>query len=135
VTPYELEVALQAEQSWTGRYVLDFGRLLSDAEEIANSTPVPPSQVNSENADNVADNHEVEINEKDESDNDQPVFSLITGTYRHAKRYGGKVEDKDRLVQGTSALVLRNQDDQVARIDSAAGMYSFIHFIPDIRLI
>jgi hypothetical protein len=33
VTPYELEVAMQAEQSWTGRYVLDFGRLLADATE------------------------------------------------------------------------------------------------------
>lgn len=33
VTPYELEVAMQVEQSWTGRYVLDFGRLLADATE------------------------------------------------------------------------------------------------------
>jgi len=24
---------MQAEQSWTGRYVLDFGRLLADATE------------------------------------------------------------------------------------------------------
>jgi len=30
VTPYELEVALQAEQSWTGRYVLDFEKLLAE---------------------------------------------------------------------------------------------------------
>jgi diphthamide biosynthesis protein 2 len=30
VTPYELEVAFQPEQSWTGRYVLDFGKLLMD---------------------------------------------------------------------------------------------------------
>ncbi|KAF8173315.1 putative diphthamide synthesis protein-domain-containing protein [Pholiota molesta] len=122
VTPYELEVALQAEQSWTGRYVLDFGRLLSDAKEVADSTPVPLSQVDSENADSVAGGHEGDINENDD---DQPVFSLVTGTYRHAKRYGGKVEDEDQLVQGTSALalVLRNQDDQVARIDSAAGQF------------
>jgi diphthamide biosynthesis protein 2 len=30
VTPYELEIALQAEQSWTGRYVLDFEKLLAE---------------------------------------------------------------------------------------------------------
>ena len=29
VTPYELEVALRPKQEWTGRYVLDFGQLLS----------------------------------------------------------------------------------------------------------
>jgi hypothetical protein len=29
ITPYELEVALMAEQSWTGRYVLKFESLLS----------------------------------------------------------------------------------------------------------
>ena len=33
VTPYELEIAMQAEQSWSGRYVLDFERLLADATE------------------------------------------------------------------------------------------------------
>lgn len=31
VTPFELEVALQAEQSWTGRYVLNFEQLIADA--------------------------------------------------------------------------------------------------------
>lgn len=30
ITPYELEVALQAEGTWDGRYVLDFGRLLAE---------------------------------------------------------------------------------------------------------
>ncbi|KAF8220335.1 diphthamide biosynthesis protein [Tricholoma matsutake] len=37
VTPYELEVALQAEQSWTGRYVLDFEKLLDSIAEIRNT--------------------------------------------------------------------------------------------------
>lgn len=35
VTPYELEVALRAEQSWTGRYVLDFEKLLSESKDEA----------------------------------------------------------------------------------------------------
>lgn len=33
VTPYELEVALQPTQTWTGRYVLDFGQLLREHRE------------------------------------------------------------------------------------------------------
>ncbi|KAL0066996.1 Diphthamide biosynthesis protein 2 [Marasmius tenuissimus] len=62
VTPYELQVALRDEPSWLeGSYVFDFGRLLASS---------PPQR-----------------NEEDE-DEDQPVFSLITGKYRHAKRYG-----------------------------------------------
>lgn len=27
ITPYELEIALQAEPQWDGKYVLDFGKL------------------------------------------------------------------------------------------------------------
>ena len=30
-----------------------------------------------------------EDNVSDTNDPDQPVFSLVTGKYRHAKRYGG----------------------------------------------
>lgn len=29
ITPYELEIALQPEPQWTGKYVLDFGELLA----------------------------------------------------------------------------------------------------------
>ena len=37
----------------------------------------------------VTDNGKANEDSQEESDPDQPVFSLITGTYRHAKRYGG----------------------------------------------
>lgn len=30
ITPFELEVALQSEPTWTGKYVLDFGKLSLD---------------------------------------------------------------------------------------------------------
>ncbi len=33
VTPYELEVALQPTQTWTGRYVLDFEQLLKEQKD------------------------------------------------------------------------------------------------------
>ncbi|KAF8966760.1 putative diphthamide synthesis protein-domain-containing protein [Flammula alnicola] len=127
VTPYELEVALQAEQSWTGRYVLDFGRLLADAKAVIDdSETTKQSTIGDGGNDNVEEGGSGDGDgDGDESDPDQPVFSLVTGTYRHAKRYGGKndTSDDERLVQGTSAMVLRNQDNQIARMDSAAGQF------------
>lgn len=43
VTPYELEVALQPTQTWTGRYVLDFGQLLREHKEGLESKEAEPS--------------------------------------------------------------------------------------------
>ncbi|KAF4622593.1 hypothetical protein D9613_009231 [Agrocybe pediades] len=113
VTPYELEVAVQAEQSWTGQYVLDFEKLLANGNAIA-----------AEDADKETEHKDEE--QSDEDDPDQPTFSLVTGTYRHAKRYGGKRDEslsEQKLVEGTSAMVLRNQDAQIAKMDSAAGQF------------
>jgi diphthamide biosynthesis protein 2 len=67
VTPFELQLALQPSPTWTGEYVLDFDQVLARREE-------PPPQQHSH----------------DEGDPDRPVFSLVTGKYRHAKRYGGE---------------------------------------------
>ncbi|KAF7328851.1 2-(3-amino-3-carboxypropyl)histidine synthase subunit 2 [Mycena venus] len=105
ITPFELEVALQAEQSWTGRYVLDFDKLL--AESAGDDAPPPDS----------------------DDDADQPVFSLITGTYRHAKRFGadaGKGKetlDPPDTDERASSVILRNQDTTVALADSAAAQF------------
>lgn len=99
VTPYELEIALQAEQSWTGRYVLDFEKLLAEQDRFE----VPDG--GSEQT--VGD--------------DQPVFSLITGKYRHAKRYGDTLSNTDIDSQ---ALAVRNGDSSIARVpDRAAGSF------------
>ncbi|KAF8876050.1 putative diphthamide synthesis protein-domain-containing protein [Infundibulicybe gibba] len=103
VTPYELEVALQAEQNWGGRYVLDFDRLLAD----------PP--MGGEGADS-----------KGEGDPEQPVFSLITGTYRHAKRYGNGYDSAETQpgVGDNTTVVLRNQDNALVGLaGSAAGNF------------
>ncbi|KAK0486587.1 putative diphthamide synthesis protein-domain-containing protein [Armillaria novae-zelandiae] len=91
VTPYELEIALQAEQNWTGRYILDFEKILAEQDRF-------------------------EVQNGETEDGDQPMFSLITGRYRHAKRYG------DTLSIDSQALVARNGDSAIARLpDSAAG--------------
>ncbi|KAH9017780.1 diphthamide biosynthesis protein, partial [Lactarius deliciosus] len=96
VTPFELQLALQRSPTWTGEYVLDFDQVL--ARE-------PPKH-----------------DEDEDGDPDRPAFSLVTGKYRHAKRYG---EDDPTPAQGStsSALILRDQDGTVTTLrDSAAGM-------------
>ncbi|KAG1824103.1 putative diphthamide synthesis protein-domain-containing protein [Suillus variegatus] len=99
VTPFELEVALQAEGTWSGRYVLDFEKILAGDSENDIGTPT----------------------EDNGADPDQPTFSLVTGKYRQAKRYG--TEGNETLTEETSAaLTLRNQDGALSKsADSAAG--------------
>ncbi|KAF5376495.1 hypothetical protein D9615_008664 [Tricholomella constricta] len=117
VTPFEVEIALQAAPSWTGRYILDFERLLAESA----GPDALDGQPDSASAD-------VDSPSQDgDNDPDQPVFSLITGTYRHAKRYGagaGGNSQADDVAGGDSAVVLRNQDDSVVKLaDSAAGLF------------
>jgi hypothetical protein len=69
VTPMELELALQPSPTWIGNYVLDFNEVLARG----------PSKPSSDKGD-----------ENEDEDPDRPIFSLVTGKYRHAKRYGGE---------------------------------------------
>lgn len=66
MTPFELQLALQASPMWTGEYMLDF-------DEVLTRGPLMTSP-----------------DDDEEADLDRPVFSLVTGRYRHAKRYGGE---------------------------------------------
>jgi len=96
ITPFELEIAISTEKPWTGEYILDFGRLLE-------------SDIGSVEAD------------RDE-DEQQPRFSLVTGQYRKAKRFGSaalSVNDET-----SSAVVPRNNQGTVSVLgDSAAAQY------------
>jgi len=97
ITPFELEIATSADRSWTGEYILDFGRLLE--RDIAS----------------------VEDVDSDE-DAQQPEFSLVTGQYRKAKRFGGVAPPVGN--EGTSAIVLRNNEGTVSVLrDSAAAQF------------
>ncbi|KAF9444614.1 diphthamide biosynthesis protein [Macrolepiota fuliginosa MF-IS2] len=105
VTPFELEVALKKDVSWTGRYVLDFDRVIEEGK------------VNGEKDDSTDEGQEGE-----EKDSDQPQFSLITGKYRHAKQYGGEPTDQQSTPTSASdSLVLRNQDTALSKLDDSAA--------------
>lgn len=101
ITPFELEVALQAEGTWSGQYVLDFEKLLAGDSENGLGSAI----------------------EDNGGDLDQPTFSLVTGKYRQAKRYGSG--DNKTSTEGISAaLTLRNQDDALSKLaDSAAALF------------
>lgn len=116
VTPYELEIALGLGRGWTGEYILDFEKVLAESK-------VQPDGIDERNK--VDDNDDG--NEDGEDDGDRPLFSLVTGTYRHPKRYGGG-DNKPQIGGGSSdsqsAVILRNQDSAVAQLNnSAAGQF------------
>lgn len=57
-----------------------------------------------------------------DEDGQQPEFSLVTGQYRKAKRFGGVVSSASD--EGTSAVILRNSEGTVSVLrDSAAGAF------------
>ncbi|KAI0271164.1 putative diphthamide synthesis protein-domain-containing protein [Russula aff. rugulosa BPL654] len=99
VTPFELQLALQPSPTWTGEYVLDFDEVLTRGASKPSS------------------------DQDEEGDPDRPMFSLLTGRYRHAKRYG----EDDRVTApppSSSAVVLRDQDSTIATLkDTAAGEF------------
>ena len=56
-----------------------------------------------------------------DEDGQQPEFSLVTGRYRKAKRFGNVASP---VSDESSAVVLRNNEDAVSVLrDSAAGAY------------
>lgn len=109
VTPYELELALQPEPAWTGRYVLDFAKLaLQDASGDGDAECT------------------VARGEDEDEDEDRPMFSLVTGTYRQAKRYGAAAPDASPSndADAPQAVVLRNQESALSVLpDSAASQF------------
>ncbi|EJC98372.1 diphthamide biosynthesis protein [Fomitiporia mediterranea MF3/22] len=103
ITPYELELALQPEPDWTGKYIFDFEELLAKAS------------LDGENEER-----------KEDADLDRPMFSLVSGTYRHAKRYGVGNDEKEETVIDSKELTVRTQDNALTKMDDSAAA-QFLH--------
>ncbi|KAF8609001.1 diphthamide biosynthesis protein [Ceratobasidium sp. AG-I] len=101
ITPFELEVALGADRSWTGEYILNFDQILAGKKE-------DPGEA------------EQEVGSDEEQDSDRPAFSLVTGTYRHAKRYGDPRAEAPTDTSG-SAIALRNNEGALSQIVANAA--------------
>ncbi|KAL5519746.1 hypothetical protein ACEPAG_1406 [Sanghuangporus baumii] len=106
ITPFELELVLQPEPEWTGKYIFDFEELLSKA---------------------TLDEDSEDGKEDGGIDPDQPMFSLVSGKYRQAKRYGDSSKRNDNATESTNdsqELTVRSQDSALSKMsDSAAAQF------------
>ena len=111
ITPWELEVAL-AEREWPSSqedekagYTLDFEKVLKNAGDSLtplNDTATPDSDVD---------------------DPEGPIFSTVTGQYRHRKTYNAKedISDQHNLAEKVTTLAIRNKETAVSTALAAAG--------------
>ncbi|KAF5368074.1 hypothetical protein D9758_004492 [Tetrapyrgos nigripes] len=160
ITPYELQVALADDpaEAWLsssfsspsstsvignvmagGGYVLDFQRLLigqeggGNGENTVNGGIGADSDINGRGKqaeEGVSERGGDEVEEND-ADIDRPIFSLVTGTYRHPRRFGASSEPSSSTestlngeVTGKGKEIARTQDGTLARVnENAAGTY------------
>ncbi|KAL9709009.1 Diphthamide biosynthesis protein 2 [Leucoagaricus gongylophorus] len=124
ITPYEMEMSLKQEVSWTGRYVLDFDQVMEggkgkedNRQDVDESRDDKLSRVKVDNEDIEGDAQQ---------DFDKPQFSLVTGKYRHARRYVAGIETTLQSAQnltGSGSIILRDQNSAISRLgDDAAGI-------------
>ncbi|TEB24956.1 diphthamide biosynthesis protein [Coprinellus micaceus] len=117
VTPYELEVALGVGgRSWDGKYVLEFDQILRESGKFTSGEYM---------YDGEEESNQIRVEDEgvsSDEDPDQPVFSLITGKYRQAKRYGASAAASMGASNGDiSSLVLRNQEDALTALPGSAA--------------
>ncbi|KAJ9096731.1 hypothetical protein QFC21_005001 [Naganishia friedmannii] len=105
LTPWELQLSLQGDRGvWApDQWTLDFRRVLADLEE-------EHGKIQEEGRADATNDGE------NDSDNDTPVYSLVTGELHSVRRFGHR-EDKAKEVGGETqdALVVRNQENALAQ--------------------
>ncbi|KAJ2059293.1 hypothetical protein GGI17_004480 [Coemansia sp. S146] len=96
VTPFEMQLALSKSRQWTGDYVTDFHAFLDDAER--------------------------ELAEPDNSDddNDEPHFSLITGTLKQNRRFNDP-RSQSAVGADSAQLATTNKHTEIAQYMGSAG--------------
>ncbi|SJX62344.1 related to DPH2-diphtheria toxin resistance protein [Sporisorium reilianum f. sp. reilianum] len=137
VTPFEMELAVRAAErqergeegvEWSGRYVLDLEKL------------VPPEFTQQEQDAaahmerlDITDQQGGNINDED-SDDDRPHFSLISGTYVHRRKFNSKPPstttlpsaDPTQTRQLTAPNPTHANQDQVTLRDPATGQLTTV---------
>ncbi|KAJ9114756.1 hypothetical protein QFC22_005632 [Naganishia vaughanmartiniae] len=103
LTPWELQLSLQGDRGvWApDQWTLDFRRVLADLEE-------EHGKIQEECRTDATNDGE------DDSDNETPVYSLVTGELHSVRRFGHR-DDKAKENGDTDALILRNQENALAQ--------------------
>nr|XP_018267417.1 diphthamide biosynthesis protein 2 [Kwoniella dejecticola CBS 10117]OBR89575.1 diphthamide biosynthesis protein 2 [Kwoniella dejecticola CBS 10117] len=106
ITPWELELALQGvKHIWDpAKWTLDLGKVLEGA-----------------NGNGMGDDENASADGK-ESDGD-PHFSLVTGKMRSKKTFHSATDSTEIPNEGIQALTLRNQNFDLARLESAGSNF------------
>jgi diphthamide biosynthesis protein 2 len=120
VTPYELEIALSKSRDWTGDYVTNFQELLPDDDKIG----VDKIKISQTQLDAASDREDEDGSDMDSDEDDRPHYSLVTGTFKHSKKYTTNKEDSKELsalIEGSKDLTLRDKNTSVATLMSSAA--------------
>ncbi|KAJ3297485.1 Diphthamide biosynthesis protein 2 [Borealophlyctis nickersoniae] len=118
VTPFELELAIVKGLEWDGSYETDLSILAPRLEAEANAGGRTTNYANEAPQD---------------SDDDEPHFSLITGGYKQSRRYvsvgdpGSSSTADEGLESGLGQLALRNQESSVSQFVSSSAASQFLN--------
>ncbi|CAO3652067.1 unnamed protein product [Cunninghamella echinulata] len=109
VTPFELEIALVKSQEWTGKYILDFSKLLPQLRE-----------------DDFEYDEEIDQGSSDEEGH----FSLITGQYVSGpfqKIKTKKDPNTESLISNLTDLTLRNQETSITQLMNSTAVFRYLY--------
>ncbi|KAH9814808.1 putative diphthamide synthesis protein-domain-containing protein [Melampsora americana] len=122
ITPWELDLALSScisdeeegssirPRQWDGHYVLDFDSLISIWDKDRSGAPVKSKQLEDQGSMDNSD------------DDDAPVYSMITGTYKHRKKWNA---DSNQNCQESGTLTIRDNKQELIRlVNGAASEYA-----------
>ncbi|KAJ9099349.1 hypothetical protein QFC20_005750 [Naganishia adeliensis] len=103
LTPWELQLSLQGDKGvWAPeQWTLDFRKVLADLEEEHGRIQ--------EDGESKA-----KKDEEEESEDDTPVYSLVTGELHQVRRFGHR-EDRKGIEGTQDALVVRNKEEGLVK--------------------
>ncbi|EGG10634.1 uncharacterized protein MELLADRAFT_33611 [Melampsora larici-populina 98AG31] len=117
ITPWELDLALKGSSSirprqWDGHYVLDFDGLISIWDKDRCDPLVGSKQSKDQDATDVSD------------DDDAPVYSMITGTYKHRKKWNTGTSQNCKCKESGTLTIRDNKQELIKLVNGAASEYA-----------